>query len=77
MGYGQKLTYKTKKSDEDVPGPQYKAEYFNSIEKNANKTSSRKTSTFGSDYEQLSKIMYPGMERAHIGSHSPGPGIYS
>ena len=77
MGFGQKLTYKTGKEDEENPGPMYKAEYHNSIEKTANKTSSRKNSTFGSDYEQLSKIMYPGMERHYIGTQSPGPGVYN
>ena len=60
MGYGQKLTYKVDKADEETPGPAYKSEYFHSIENKLSKTLSRKNSTFGSDYEQLAKIMYPG-----------------
>lgn len=54
----------------------YKSEYFHSMESKVNKTLSRKNSTFGSDYEQFSKVMYSGQERHYLGSQSPGPGNY-
>ena len=51
VGYGHKLTYKTSKEDEDVPGPVYKAEYYNSLQAKIDKLETKKDSTFGCDKE--------------------------
>jgi len=39
-------------------------------------TEPRRDSTFGCDYDQQSKVMYPGQEKHYYGKHSPGPGCY-
>ena len=60
LGYGSKITYKTDKSDETIPGPIYANEYYKSIKHVVDQTESRRGSTFGCDKEQMSKVMYSG-----------------
>lgn len=60
LGYGQKLTYKTEKADEDIPGPIYQSDYYQSIKMIVDKTEPRRNSTFGCDKDQQSKVMYSG-----------------
>eukprot|EP00347_Sterkiella_histriomuscorum_P004703 403359433 len=77
LGYGQKMTYKTDKSDETNPGPIYQNEYYKSFKQLVDQTESRRNSTFGCDKEQMAKIMYSGQEKHYYGRHSPGPGSYN
>ena len=60
LGYGRKYTYKIDKTDETVPGPIYNTEYYRSIQKKIEATEPKKESTFGCDYDQQAKVMYPG-----------------
>eukprot|EP00347_Sterkiella_histriomuscorum_P000718 403374773 len=77
FGFGNKIQLKTSKADQQVPGPTYKNEYFNSIQHVVDKTQNKKDSTFGVNKEQGQKIVYSGQERALLGTQSPGPVIYS
>lgn len=51
MGYGSKLTFKTSKQDEEVPGPVYKTEYIKSLQAKLDKIEPKKYSTFGCDMQ--------------------------
>lgn len=76
MGYGNKISLKTDKSDSNGPGPAYKTEYAHSIQQSVDKLQVKKDSTFGVSKQQQAKVTYAGQEKSLLGAHSPGPGIY-
>ena len=76
MSTGKCWTLHTGKDAETTPGPAYDTQYLNSIIRKVETTEELKNGSFGAHKEKQRTVPYSGLEKAYIGSQSPGPSVY-